>query len=149
MKPAFSDKITINRPLTEVFEFISDVRNGPKMNEDIIKVEKLEEGPIGVGSQFIETRMIRGRQTEAKIEVVKYEPSIAFSAQSDANGLKVTYHYQLSEGNLGTSVKFQCDIKTSGIVMLLTKPLIIKMLKREDAEHLKYIRRALETTDPQ
>lgn len=149
MKPAFSDRINIDRPITEVFEFISDLRNGPKMNEDIIKVEKLTEGPIAVGSKFIETRVIRGRNAEAKIEVVQYEPSTVFSAQSDANGLKVTYHYQLSEGNLGTNVKFHCEVKTSGIIMTITKPLIIKILKKEDGDHLKYIRRALESGDNQ
>lgn len=48
------------------------------MNEDIINVEKLTEGSIAVGSKFIETRVIRGMNAEAKIEVVQYEPSKAF-----------------------------------------------------------------------
>jgi hypothetical protein len=149
MKPAFSDKTTIDRPITEVFEFISDLRNGPKMNEDILNVEKLTDGPIGVGSKFKETKVIRGRNTEAMIEVVQYEATTAFSAQSEVNGLKVTYHYQLSEGNNGTIVKFHCEVKTSGLIMSITKPLIIKILKKEDGDHLTYIRRVLESQDKQ
>jgi carbon monoxide dehydrogenase subunit G len=144
MKPAFTGKTTIDCPINEVFDFISDLRNGPKMNEDILSVEKLTEGPIGVGSKFKETKVIRGRNAEAMIEVVQFEANKAFSAQSEVNGLKVTYHYQLSEGNTGTIVKFQCEIKTSGLIMTLTKPLITKILKKEDGDHLTYIRRALE-----
>jgi carbon monoxide dehydrogenase subunit G len=145
MKPAFTGKTTIDCPINEVFDFISDLRNGPKMNEDILSVEKLSEGPIGVGSKFKETKVIRGRNAEAMIEVVQFEANKAFSAQSEVNGLKVTYHYQLSEGNNGTIVKFQCEVKTSGLIMTLTKPLITKILKKEDGDHLTYIRRALES----
>lgn len=145
MKPAFTGKTTIDCPISEVFDFISDLRNGPKMNEDILSVEKLTEGPIGVGSKFKETKVIRGRNTEAMIEVVLFEANKAFSAQSEVNGLKVTYHYQLSEGNNGTIVKFQCELKTSGLIMTLTKPLIAKILKKEDGDHLTYVRRALES----
>ncbi|MHC0036369.1 SRPBCC family protein [Pseudoneobacillus sp. C159] len=147
MKPAFSDMITISRPVAEVFEFISDLSNGPKMNEDIISIEKLTDGPIGVGSKFKETKIIRGRNAEATIEVVQYIPSEAFSAQSEANGLKVIYHYQMSESTNGTYVHFKCEVKTSGMIMTLTKPLIVKMLKQEDGDHLKSVKRALESSE--
>lgn len=149
MKPAFTDKITINRPISEVFEFITDFSNGPKMNEDIINVEKLTEGPVRIGSKFKETRVIRGRNAEAAIEVVKYNPSEEFSAQSVSNGLIVTYHYQMSEVTDGTTVSFQCEVKTSGIIMALTKPFLIKILKQEDGDHLKDIKRVIESPDVQ
>jgi uncharacterized membrane protein len=148
MKPAFSEMITINRPVAEVFEFISDLSNGPKMNEDIISVEKLTDGPISVGSKFKEAKMIRGRNAEATIEVVQYKPSEAFSAQSEANGLKVIYHYQMSEStDGGTYVHFKCEVKTSGIIMSLTKPLIVKMLKQEDGDHLKSVKQVMESQE--
>jgi carbon monoxide dehydrogenase subunit G len=146
MKPAFSDKITINSPITEVFSFISDISNGTKLNTDVVEVVKLTEGPISKGTKFKEVKTIRSRRAEAFIEVAQYEPSKAFSARSDANGLIVTYHYQMNEEANGTQVSFQCEVQTSGIVMALTKPLIIKILKREDGDHLKNIKRVLETT---
>lgn len=149
MKPAFSDIITINRPISEVFAFISDISNGPKMNENIVNVDKLTEGPIRVGSLFKETRVIRGRNAAATIEVVQYNPTKEFSARSDSNGLIVTYHYQMSEVTDGTEVSFQCEVKTSGIVMLLFKPLLIKILKQEDGDHLKDIKRVIESQDMQ
>jgi uncharacterized membrane protein len=149
MTHAFTDQITINRPISEVFEFISDFNNGPKMNEDILNVEKLTEGPLRIGSKFIETRLIRSRNAKATIEVVKYNPSEEFSARSDSNGLIVTYHYQMSEVTDGTAVSFQCEVKTSGIIMSLTKPFLIKILKQEDGDHLKDIKRVMESQDIQ
>jgi carbon monoxide dehydrogenase subunit G len=149
MKPAFSDNITINCPISEVFHFISDISNGPKLNEDIIEVVKLTDGPIAVGTKFKEAKTIRGRNAEAIIEVVQYQPTSVFSARSEANGLIVTYQYQMNEEANGTRVNFQCEVKTSGIVMSLTKPLIIKILKREDGDHLKTVKKVLETTSEQ
>ncbi|MFD2444231.1 hypothetical protein ACFSO7_09640 [Bacillus sp. CGMCC 1.16607] len=145
MKPAFTDKIMINVPKLEVFEFISDLRNGSKMNEDILSVEKLTEGPIEIGTKFKETKIIRGRNTEATIEVIEYTSLKAFSATSEANGLKVTYHYHLSEIPNGTLVNFQCEIKTSGIIMFITKPFITKIIIQEESDRLINIKRALES----
>lgn len=149
MQPSFSEKITILRPITEVFEFTSNFHNAPKINDSIKKIEKLTEGPIGVGTKFKETKEIRGRNAEATIEVVQYNPTKNYSIRSEANGLGVTYHYQFEEVAYGTLVEFLCEIKTKGLVMALTKPLIVKMLKQEDSDHLKNLKLALERKDPQ
>ncbi len=48
--------IRINRPIAEVFAFLSDLENLPKWNYYVLKVTKLSDGPIGIGSVYHQIR---------------------------------------------------------------------------------------------
>jgi uncharacterized protein YndB with AHSA1/START domain len=52
----FENAITINRPLSEVFEFVADPVNLPKWNYYVFTVRKLSDGPIGVGTAYHQVR---------------------------------------------------------------------------------------------
>ncbi|CAG9620050.1 SRPBCC family protein [Sutcliffiella rhizosphaerae] len=141
------DSIVISKPVEEVFSFVSDMDNSTKIMGNVVEIEKLTEGPLQVGSKFKETREIRGRKAASIIEFIKYEPNEHYSVKSEVNGLTVVYHYDFKptlEG--GTTVNFQGDIHTSGIIMKLTKPIIRKILKKEDGDHLQQLKRVLEET---
>ena len=53
-------EIVIARPIEAVCDFVADERNEPRYNLTMLKVEKLTEGPIGVGTRYRAT-MMRGR----------------------------------------------------------------------------------------
>lgn len=52
----FDNTIRINRPIAEVFTFLSDLENLPKWNYYVLKVTKLSDGPIGIGSVYHQIR---------------------------------------------------------------------------------------------
>ena len=52
----FDNTIRINRPIAEVFAFLSDLENLPKWNYFVLKVTKLSNGPIGIGSEYHQIR---------------------------------------------------------------------------------------------
>jgi uncharacterized membrane protein len=56
MAITFSNEIEIAKPVGEVFDFLSDFRNLPKWNYYVVSVEKITTGPIGVGTEFHQTR---------------------------------------------------------------------------------------------
>jgi uncharacterized membrane protein len=45
-------EIVIERPIEDVFDFVADERNEPRYNPQMISVEQLSDGPIGLGTQF-------------------------------------------------------------------------------------------------
>lgn len=49
---SFENRVTIHRPLEEVFAFVADFENVPKWNYYVQEVSKLSEGPVGVGTAF-------------------------------------------------------------------------------------------------
>ena len=52
----FENTIRINRPITEVFVFLSDLENIPKWNYYVLAVTKLSNGPIGIGTLYHQVR---------------------------------------------------------------------------------------------
>jgi uncharacterized membrane protein len=52
----FDNTIRINRPIAEVFAFLSDLENLPKWNYYVLKVTKLSNGSIGIGSVYHQIR---------------------------------------------------------------------------------------------
>lgn len=141
------DSLIINKPLEEVFSYTANMENAPKIMENVVEIEKLTDGSTQVGSRFKETREIRGRKASSIIEFVEYTPNKSYAVQSETNGLKVVYHYDFQAVAEGTKVAFKGDIFTTGLVMKLTKPIIRKILKKEDGGHLKQLKSLLEGTE--
>jgi len=52
----FENTIRIDRPITEVFAFLSDLENIPKWNYYVLKLKKISNGPIGIGSLYHQVR---------------------------------------------------------------------------------------------
>ena len=48
----FVNTIHVDRPIAEVFSFISDLENLPKWNYYVLEVTKLSNGPIGIGTIY-------------------------------------------------------------------------------------------------
>src|SRR5258708_39727926 len=63
--------IVINRPLEEVFAFLSNLENNLKWRSGMIKAEKISEGPIGVGTTYRLINSLFGQQVEGEAVVTE------------------------------------------------------------------------------
>jgi carbon monoxide dehydrogenase subunit G len=52
----FENTIHIDRPISEVFAFLSDLENIPKWNYYVLEVVKRSSGPIGIGTVYHQVR---------------------------------------------------------------------------------------------
>ncbi|MDH4208636.1 MAG: SRPBCC family protein [Anaerolineae bacterium] len=66
--------ITINRPVEEVFAFVTDVGSWTKWNEELTHVEQVSEGPIGVGTICKGMAEVMGKMAFAA-QILEYEPN--------------------------------------------------------------------------
>ena len=48
----FENIIRVDRPMGEVFAFLSDFANIPKWNYFVLEVRRLSESPIGIGTSY-------------------------------------------------------------------------------------------------
>ncbi|WP_141430917.1 SRPBCC family protein [Bacillus sp. 03113] len=140
----FRSSIIIKKPLQEVFQYMVDMENATEVMVNVVEVEKITEGPIGAGTKYLETRSIRGKKAKAEIEYTQFEENQSYTASSEVNGLEVTYYYQFHEVEEGTHVEFEANIHTTGLFMKLTKPFIVNIIRKEDGNHLQYVKEALE-----
>ena len=63
---------TINAPVDRVFATVADPVNYTKAVPEITKVEFLTDQRTGVGTRFLETREMRGREAATELEVTEY-----------------------------------------------------------------------------
>jgi uncharacterized protein YndB with AHSA1/START domain len=52
----FENTVRVDRPITDVFAFLSDLENIPKWNYYVVEVRKLSDGPIGIGTTYHQVR---------------------------------------------------------------------------------------------
>jgi len=64
---SFKNAITIEKPLQEVFEFVSDQCNNPKWNYFVTSVEKTND-LFGMGAEYLQTR----KTDQQRFVIVEY-----------------------------------------------------------------------------
>ncbi|MGM8214865.1 SRPBCC family protein [Bacillaceae bacterium W0354] len=141
---AFKSEVIIDAPIEDVFEIFSTYKYAADALEHIVKVEKVTEGPVKVGTEFIERRHVRNMNIDNKLIVTEYVPYEHFAIKSTQNKLLLNYKYTFSFVQNGTKVGFVGQIKTKGIKNFFYRPLIEKIMKREDGDHLEKIKRYIE-----
>ena len=67
-------RITINRSIDDMFDFVADATNEPLYNPMILVAEKVTDGPVGLNTRFRDEARSAGRTREALIEIIGYEP---------------------------------------------------------------------------
>jgi carbon monoxide dehydrogenase subunit G len=92
----FENTIRINRPIAEVFAFLSDLENLPKWNYYVLEVTKRSDGPIAVGTTYHQVRKtdeqdLRITELEANHKVtvqtvLPSSPSLEMRFRLDAEG---------------------------------------------------------------
>ena len=73
MAHKFSGSAVIERPVDEVFAFLSDGTNDPKFSPRVQQIRQTTEGPIGVGTVFESKVKDAGMTTSRKFELTAFE----------------------------------------------------------------------------
>jgi carbon monoxide dehydrogenase subunit G len=67
----FENTIAIERPIDEVFAFLSDFENIPKWNYYVLEVRQLSESPIGIGTTYHQVR----KSDQQDFRIIEFEPN--------------------------------------------------------------------------
>ena len=67
----FENTIPIDRPIDEVFAFLSDFENIPKWNYYVLEVRQLSESPIGIGTTYHQER----KTDQQDFRIIEFEPN--------------------------------------------------------------------------
>ena len=133
----------ISRPPQLVFDFITTPDNAPKVVQSVKSMVKLTEGPVRVGTRYRETRLIRGKEEHAELEVVAYEPNQNYAVKNLTEGIETVYQYSFQTEANGTRVDLVCEVKAGGVKKLML-PMVVSVLKKEDGDHLQRLKTVLE-----
>jgi hypothetical protein len=138
---SYSLSTFVRQDPAEVARFCSDLRNELSWNPDALSVEKLSDGPIGVGTRF----RAQWRNTKPMmVEVVEFEPGRRWVTASRALGMQVRSTGEVDPAQGGTRFSAELSVEGKGVGRLLA-PFAVRMMRRQDARNMRLIREALES----
>ena len=129
----------INRPVDEVFAFLSDLENNLRWRASQIEARKTSEGPIGVGTTYRMVNNVLGRRIEGEGVVTEYEPSRSFTSVSRSGYLPLEAQRIFEPVEGGTRVTFVLRAEPAGFFKI-AEPLVAAMARRRiesEAANLK------------
>lgn len=125
-------KITIKRPVKQVFDFILDGTNGPLWRPGVQDIQRVTNKPDGVGSKFKQGMKGPGGRIDADYEIVQCDPNALIKFQVTAGPARPTGTYMFEAAGDSTTVTFILDYQPKGLSKLM-EPMIQKEMQGQVA----------------
>jgi uncharacterized protein YndB with AHSA1/START domain len=116
---AFETGVHIERPIEEVFAFVSDPLNFPLWNSAVKAVRKTSAGENGVASAYSMERDRPGGRVVNGLEVVESERPHEFAIRTTAGPTPFLYRYRFTAENDETVVTLDAQVELPGAAALL------------------------------
>ena len=115
----FETSTRINRPIEEVFAYVSDPCNFPRWNSAVQAVRKTSAGDTGVASSYLMERALPTGRAVNELEVVTREWPREFAIRTTAGPTPFRYRYGFSAENDETVVHLNAEVELIGRAALL------------------------------
>lgn len=135
--------VVINRPVEEVFDYVTKPENTPRWQSGMVASERIAGGPMSVGTQFTEVRRMMGREMDQTMEVTAYEENRRWSFRSIEAAMPHEAHLTFEPVGDGTRINLTSIGRPAGLMKLVT-PLIGRQLKKEFVADFENLKRLLE-----
>jgi len=135
--------VVVNRPVPEVFAFVTDPTNNPKWQESLVESRMTSPGPMGVGTQLTDVRKFMGRDIDSKLEVTAFEPNKTFAQKVISGPLKFEVLQTFEPSGNGTLIKLVAQGEPGGFFKL-AEGMVQKQLQSQLEADAQRLKRALE-----
>lgn len=134
---------TIERPIKQVFDFISTARNDVQWQDGALAASQLTLNPIGLGTLFSSLRYFMGRRLQGKFEVTEYEPNKRYGFKSLSGPIQTQTLYIFENHQDGTRVAASLQVKQSGFFKI-ADALVTRFAKQQLNDNLTALKNFLE-----
>lgn len=139
----FETSIHVERPLEEVFAFVSDPLLFPRWNSAVQTVHA-EPGKAGeLGSTYAMQRQIPTGQVENDIEVFAREEPNEFGIRTTSGPTPFVYSYRFASHGVGTVVHLDASVELPGVAAVLG-PFAARGVRRGVDANFAALKRTLE-----
>ena len=118
-------EVTIAAPVGDVFDMVADERNEPLYNPRIVRVVKVGEGPVGVGSQFIAEPKGMGAKGEMTLRIVELDRPHRLHSIVRSSYMRVEGTVTFDEVGGATRLRWDWDMALIGRMRVLTPVLAL------------------------
>jgi uncharacterized protein YndB with AHSA1/START domain len=118
-------KVLIDRPIGEVFAFVSDARNRPRWDESVGTEELTSPEPVAVGSTVRTRFRSMGKDYEYTWEITEHAPPTRQTIESTSGPFPTVLAWRLADQDGGTLVEFSLTGRPGGLMRIL-QPLVAR-----------------------
>lgn len=139
----FQRTVLIDSPVERTFDFATNLDNASRLMPSVTRIEMVSEGGLKPGAKFKETRLMKGKEQSAIIEVTEHQRPQVHAASSAMMGMRATYRFRFAPEGNGTRVNMDAEVKGN----LLWWPflgMMTRMMEKEDGGYLDRLKAELE-----
>ena len=135
----------VDRPMENVFAFLSNPLNLPKWQSMVASIEQVTPGAVGIGSKYNIHAALLGRAIDGVMEVIACEPPTKFGFTNKAGPMEVTVNVTLKLVGTGAKITLNAQGNPAGVFKLAEGPLThqIKSQMEANLARLKSILEAM------
>ena len=148
MAGRFEGTAVIDRPIEQVFAFLSDGENDPKFSPRVQKIEQRTDGPPGVGTVYASTVKDAGMTTTREFELTEFVPPtrIRWAERSKNTVTAPEGGYDLAPVGEGTRLTVFNVLEGHGLAGKLLAPLALRAARRDADAFAGRIKAAVEAS---
>lgn len=147
--PHLHTEVTINRPVDEVFSYISDPRNESHWLSSVSQTSNISDGPTQPGTTYEVLSHFMGRRMEFNVEVVECDPPRQYGYRATHRGLQVhrRIHLEPVDGE-ATHLTMDLHAENHHHVLRLAEDVMLRAGRRQGQAGLDNLKDILETHGP-
>jgi uncharacterized protein YndB with AHSA1/START domain len=143
--PNAEHTVTIDRPVTDVFDYLADGTHNREWRAGVLEIERTS----AAGGEGATYRQVLagpgGRRIDGDYRVTAFDPPRRLEFHVTAGPARPVGVFELTENpDKTTRVRFALDLKPAGLMKLMT-PMITRQVRREVAQ-LDSLKTVLERT---
>jgi carbon monoxide dehydrogenase subunit G len=139
MMAVIQNTTLIERAPDEVFDYLVDLRNELEWNPGVESMEKVSDGPLGVGTTYL-AKWKQSRLLE--VECTRFDRPREW-VYVNGGPVAVTFTARLTPEGEGTRLTATFDARPKGWFRLVF-PIFLLMMKRQEQANMTYVKQALE-----
>jgi len=147
MTQTIQNSVFINRPVEEVFAFVTDPATTPQWQSNLVRSEVITPGHMRTGTRVLEVRRLGKSESQAEWEVTEYEPPVkrGYVYPKGFGPIKQRGVTSFEAHNGGTFLRFTAWIEANFPFNLLL-PLLARLMSRQNDRSFVALKQLLESS---
>lgn len=139
---AFESRIRIERPVMDVWVYVTDLPRTPLWRTTVRTVTA--PSALGVGQSFTASTRVLGRTWEWVLEITALEPPNRFTYAVVHGVAPLAVEYRLDDAADGCDFALVASVDAVRLPARVLEPIAGRVLRRETVRHLANLKRILE-----
>ena len=104
----------------EAFDLVADLEKAPSWVPDLVSMNKVSDGEVGVGTRYAEVVQMGKNQGDAVLEITEYVAPRIFAFKGQGGPSRFTGRYVLEPAADGTAITHHYSVRLTGIMWLFS-----------------------------